>query len=128
MAKKLVIADDEMHILHVLALKLRNAGYEVFTAGDGEEALQLCRSESPDMIIADYQMPYRNGLELCAAYREMMGFPIPAILLTAREHDIRACDMQSMGVDMVMAKPFSPREVLQAVATLLEESKHIDAA
>jgi len=128
MAKKIVIADDEMHILHILALKLRNAGYEVFTAGDGEEALQTCRAQSPDLIIADYQMPYRNGLELCTAYREQTGRRIPSMLITAREHDIRIEDMQSVGVDLVMAKPFSPREVVQAVTTLLEESERKGAA
>ncbi|MBN1554553.1 MAG: response regulator transcription factor [Phycisphaerae bacterium] len=125
MAKRIVIADDEMHILHILAIKLRNAGYEVFTAGDGEEALHVCQKEKPDLIITDYQMPYRNGLELCEAYRQRTGMIIPAMLITAREHDIRVEDVQKHGVDLVMAKPFSPREVVQAVATLLEDPEHI---
>ncbi|MBN1943676.1 MAG: response regulator [Phycisphaerae bacterium] len=128
MAKKIVIADDEMHILHILAMKLRNAGYEVFTAGDGEEALLLCQKHSPDLIITDYQMPYRNGLELCAAYRQRTGAMPPAMLITAREHDIRVEDVQGMGVDMVMAKPFSPREVVQAVATLLETPEQVNTS
>lgn len=128
MTGKIVIADDEMHILHILAIKLRNAGYEVFPAGDGEEALQLCEVHGPDMIITDYQMPILNGLQLCAAYREQTGKRVPTILITAREHDLRDEQVQTLGVDIVMAKPFSPREVVQAVATLLEGSECKGAA
>ena len=51
--KKILIADDEAHILHVVTMKLSNAGYEVITAMDGEEALELCRSKKPDLLITD---------------------------------------------------------------------------
>ena len=62
--KKIIAADDEAHILHIVSMKLRNAGFEVLTAMDGEEALELCRTESPDLLITDYQMPYMSGLEV----------------------------------------------------------------
>ncbi len=62
--KRIIAADDEAHILHIVSMKLRNAGYEVLTAMDGEEALDLCQTENPDMLITDYQMPYMSGLEL----------------------------------------------------------------
>ena len=70
MSKKILVADDEAHILHIVSLKLRNAGYEVITAMDGEEALELCIAESPDLVITDNQMPYLSGLELCRRLRQ----------------------------------------------------------
>ena len=87
MSEVVVVVDDEPYILHVLAIKLCNAGYEVFTAADGEEAIKVCLNEAPDLIITDYQMPGFNGLEFCLKYRESSGRKIPAILLPAREFD-----------------------------------------
>ena len=73
MSKRILVADDEAHILHVVSMKLRNAGYEVVTAADGEEALELCKSECPDLLITDFQMPYMDGLQLCMALRATEG-------------------------------------------------------
>ena len=120
MGKRILVADDEAHILHVVSMKLRNAGYEVITAVDGEEALELCASEVPDLIITDYQMPFMSGLELCKEIRtrdELKG--IPAIMLTARGFDIDAQEMIDAGIAAVLAKPFSPRKVLEQVNELL---------
>ncbi len=122
--KRIVIADDEMYILHILAIKLRNAGFQVFTAGDGEEALQLCIAETPDLIITDYQMPYRNGLDVCAAYRQYVRRNVPAMLITAREHDIPPDVVAEVGIEAIIAKPFSPREVVQTVQRLLNLPPH----
>ncbi len=120
MSKKIVAADDEAHILHVLSMKLRNAGYEVLTAVDGEEALELCLSEKPDLLITDYQMPIMSGLELCKELRtQEAGKNIPAIMLTARGFDIEPKEMIEAGIATVLAKPFSPREVLAKVNDLL---------
>ena len=123
MGKKVVVADDEAHILHVVSMKLRNAGYEVFTAEDGEEALELCNAELPDLLITDYQMPYMNGVELCKALRdgEKTG-EIPAMMLTARGFDIEPDEMKDSGITAVLAKPFSPREVLGRVVELIGEA------
>jgi DNA-binding response OmpR family regulator len=124
--EKILIVDDEMYILHVLAMKLRNAGYEVHTAGDGEEALKLCLVERPDLVITDFQMPYLNGLELCEAYRREAGRAVPAVLITAREFDIDPEQMASIGVEAIIAKPFSPREVVRTVRRLLEGREAAD--
>jgi len=121
MNKKILAADDEAHILHVVSMKLTNAGYEVLTAMDGEEALELCSSERPDLLITDYQMPIMSGLELCKELRaraETQG--IPAIMLTARGFDIEPREMAEAGISAVLAKPFSPREILQKVRELLD--------
>jgi two-component system alkaline phosphatase synthesis response regulator PhoP len=122
MNEKIVVVDDETCILHVLAMKLRNAGYEVFTAHDGEEAMKLCLAEEPDLLITDYQMPYDNGLKLCEQYRRHVGRAIPTILITAREFDLNPQEVAQVGIQEVLAKPFSPREVVRIVQRLLEES------
>jgi len=118
--KKVVVADDEAHILHVVSMKLRNAGFEVITAEDGEEALDVCMSETPDLLITDFQMPYMTGLDLCKALRAHEETrEIPAIMLTARGFDIEPGEMAEAGITAVLAKPFSPREVLEHVKNLL---------
>lgn len=121
MSKRIVVADDEAHILRVMSMKLTNAGYEVITAVDGEEALELCAREKPDLLITDYQMPVMSGLELCKELRASdQTRNIPAIMLTARGFDIEASDMVAAGITAVLAKPFSPREVLAKVNDLLD--------
>ncbi len=119
MSKKILAADDEAHILHVVSMKLKNAGYEVLTAVDGEEAMELCLSEKPDLLITDYQMPIMTGLELCRRLRQS-GVEIPRIMLTARGFDIPPSEMESAGISVVLAKPFSPREILEKVSELLQ--------
>ncbi len=63
--KTILVADDESHILHVVSLKLRNAGFKVLTARDGQEALEMAQQNHPDLLITDYSMPQLSGLELC---------------------------------------------------------------
>ena len=118
---KILVADDETHILHVVTMKLAHAGYEVITAMDGQEALELTLAEKPDMIITDYQMPYMTGLELCTRLRENeQTRDIPVLMLTARGFDIAEHEMAAAGIHDVLSKPFSPREVLRRVQHLLE--------
>lgn len=120
MNKKILVVDDEAHIRHVVSMKLRNAGYEVITATDGEEALELCRAEHPAVVITDFQMPYLSGLEFCKELRrspETEG--IPAIMVTARGFDIETGEMIDAGIADVLEKPFSPRELLRTVNELV---------
>jgi len=117
---KIVVADDEAHILHIVSMKLENAGYEVITAVDGEEALELCLAERPDLLITDYQMPVMTGLELCRQLQTRQETQyLPAVMLTARGFDIEPAEMVDTGIAAVLAKPFSPRELLEKVRTLL---------
>src|SRR5438477_4298920 len=82
-SKTILVADDESHILHVVSLKLRNAGYRVITARDGQEAFELAVQEKPDLIITDYHMPQLSGLELCQKLKQDTATRhIPAIMLT----------------------------------------------
>jgi len=123
-SKRILVADDEAHILHVVSMKLRNAGYEVFTAVDGEEAVELAAAELPDLIITDYQMPIMTGLEaLKELRRNEQTRGVPAIMLTARGFDIEPAEMAEAGIAAVLAKPFSPREVLEKVAELTQTAE-----
>ncbi|KPK75943.1 MAG: hypothetical protein AMJ79_09060 [Phycisphaerae bacterium SM23_30] len=118
--KKVLVVDDEVHILHVVSLKLRNAGYQVITAQDGREALELAQVEAPDLIITDYQMPYLSGLELCQKLQRLPATrQIPALMLTARGFALDAQAMDAAGITLCLHKPFSPREILQAVDEIL---------
>ena len=119
-AKKIMVVDDEVHILHVISLKLRNAGYEVITAQDGREALELAQGELPDMIITDYQMPFLSGLELCRRLQQIPATrEIPAIMSTARGFDLDAGEMENAGIQTCVYKPFGPRELLKTVEETL---------
>jgi CheY-like chemotaxis protein len=122
-AKKILVADDESHILHVVSLKLRNAGFEVLTAADGQEALELAISERPDLLITDYHMPQLSGLELCRKLKhDPITAKIPAIMLTARGYDLDLKDTQDSGILRMLSKPFSPRALLTTVNEVLLEA------
>jgi CheY-like chemotaxis protein len=112
--------DDEPHILQIVSLKLRNAGYEVLTASDGEEALELASAEPPDLVITDFQMPYMTGLELCRALAGQPGTrSVPVIILTARGYALDDDDLASGNIRAVVSKPFSPRAILELVEASL---------
>ena len=120
MSMKILIADDEAHIRHVLSMKLANAGYEVVVATDGEEALEICQAERPNLVCTDYQMPYLSGLELCQKlHADQTTRDIPILMLTARGFELEASKMAAIGIVDVLTKPFSPREVLNKVRELI---------
>jgi two-component system alkaline phosphatase synthesis response regulator PhoP len=109
--------------VQVLTFKLRNAGYEVITAIDGEQGLEAATEHRPDLIITDYQMPYMTGLELCVALAAQEATrDIPVIILTARGYALGDRDLSVGNIKDVISKPFSPRSILRQVQTLLGET------
>ena len=121
--EKILVADDEVQYVDVIAYKFRNAGHEVLTAGNGREALDLARKEKPDLVITDYQMPEMDGLALCAEMRKDPTLAhTPVILLTAYGMIIEETEQSTTGINAIMAKPFSPRELLAKVRELLDQS------
>jgi CheY-like chemotaxis protein len=121
--KTILVADDESHILHVVSLKLRNAGYKVITARDGLEALQLAQQEKPDLLITDYHMPELSGLELCQRLKQdEQTRGIPTVMLTARGYHLDAADTEKSGILRMLSKPFSPRNLLSTVNEILEQA------
>lgn len=124
MESRVLVVDDEAHVVNVVAIKLRRAGIEVLTAMDGQEAIEVALEYRPDVIVTDYRMPLMNGLELCKRLRGMAETrDIPVILLTAHGHYIPEVDGAPEQIREVMAKPFSPRELLSKVKGLLAERK-----
>ena len=121
--KKILVVDDEAHITGVLSLKLVNAGFDVTTACDGEEALEIVEGNLPDMIITDLQMPYLSGIDLATrlkASERTAG--IPVLMLTARGYALSAEDLAATNIKEVLSKPFSPRHILARVQELLGEA------
>src|ERR1051325_1449778 len=119
--RTILVTDDETHILHVVSLKLRNAGFKVLTARDGQEALEMAQQEHPDLLITDYHMPQLSGLELCQRLKQDVNTSnIPAIMLTARGYHLEPQDTQQSGILRMLSKPFSPRHLLSTVNEVLE--------
>ena len=122
--RKVLVVDDEIHIVHVVAIKLRNNGYEVITANNGEEAFELAQQENPDIIVTDYQMPVMSGLELVKELRENeITKNIPVILLTARSFAISKEEQNDLQISTCLSKPFSPRELLGDIEDALHKNK-----
>jgi len=118
--KKVLVVDDEIHIVHVAAIKLRNNGYEVVTATDGAEAFELACSEKPDIIVTDFQMPVMTGLELVEKIRRNEETKdIPVILLTARSFAVSEEQQEDLQISGCLSKPFSPRELLENIEDIL---------
>ena len=119
--KTILVADDESHILHVVSMKLRNAGFRVLTARDGREAFEMALHEKPDLLITDYHMPELSGLELCSKLKEEPSTSgIPAIMLTARGYQLEPADTEKSGILCMLSKPFSPRQLLETVTQVLD--------
>ena len=128
-AKKILVADDESHILHVVSLKLKNAGFRVVTARDGQEAYEMAGNELPDLIITDYHMPQMSGIEMCRKLKqEAATANIPAIMLTARGYHLEPHDTEQSGILRMLSKPFSPRQLLQTVNEVLEQTNPMRGA
>jgi CheY-like chemotaxis protein len=120
---RVLVVDDEAHIVQVAALKLRNAGYEVATAGDGEEALAALRAGPFALVLTDLQMPMMNGIELARAMGADPALAgIPVVLLTARGHLLREGEADGASIRRVIAKPFSPRALLAEIEEVLGAS------
>ncbi|MDP6380727.1 MAG: response regulator [Phycisphaerae bacterium] len=129
--QKILVADDEPHIIYILVIKLRSAGFEVVSAMDGQEALELAIQEKPDCIITDLQMPKLHGLEFCTSVREIPELAdVPIIMLTAKGFEIDPAIAQSEGenadgdaikslVYTIMTKPFSMRELFATIEKAL---------
>ncbi len=118
--QKVLVADDEIHIVYVVAIKLRNNGYEVITAGNGAQAFELVCEEKPDIIVTDFQMPVMTGLELVEKLRQCDETKdIPVIMLTARDFAIEEEQKKDLQISEFLSKPFSPKELLRSIQDIL---------
>jgi len=118
--KKVLVVDDEVHIVHVVAIKLRNNDYEVISAENGAEAFELACSEKPDIIVTDFQMPVMTGLELVEKIRQCDALKdVPVIMLTARSFAIEEQQQEDLQISQCLSKPFSPKELLENIEDIL---------
>jgi len=117
---KVLVVDDEIHIVHVVSIKLRNNGYEVISAENGAEAFDLACREKPDIIVTDFQMPVMTGLEFVQKLRQSeQTKDIPVIMLTARGFAIEDESKEQLQISEFLSKPFSPKELLRTINDIL---------
>ncbi len=123
MTKRILLCDDEIHILRAAEFKLKKAGYDVCVAGDGQAAWEAIQRQKPDVLITDCQMPQLDGLGLIRKVRENPDTAdLPIFMLTAKGFELSSEELRGKwNVTAVIAKPFSPRELLQRVDAVFEE-------
>ena len=108
--KKILVVDDEKPISDIVKFNLTKEGYEVFTAYDGEEALEKVKEVEPDLILLDLMLPKLDGLEVAREVRKTYDMPI--IMVTAKDSEIDKVLGLELGADDYVTKPFSNREFL----------------
>jgi two-component system alkaline phosphatase synthesis response regulator PhoP len=117
--KKILIADDEPDILEIIQFNLHAEGYEVFTAKNGDEALEKAKKFLPDLIMLDIMMPGKNGIEVCNLLRMMPNFKETLIVfLTAMSDETTEIKGLESGADDYLTKPISPKVLLSKVNAL----------
>jgi len=117
MTKKILIIDDEAKIVEICQDYLKAAGFSVVTSLDGEGGLEKARKEKPDLILLDLMLPGIDGLDICRELRKESNTPI--IMLTARVEETDKLIGLEIGADDYITKPFSPREMVARVRTVL---------
>jgi DNA-binding response OmpR family regulator len=118
---KILIVEDDPNLLETLKYNLRKDGYEVATASDGEQAIEVARREKPALIILDIMLPKISGFEVCRILRKEMTIPI--MMLTAKADETDKIVGLEIGADDYMTKPFSMREFLARVRAMLRRMK-----
>ncbi len=116
----ILVVDDEPSIVDVLLYNLEKLHYRVIVARDGVNALKMAQEESPDLIILDLMLPGMDGLEVCRTLRKDNDIPI--IMLTARDEEVDRVVGLELGADDYVVKPFSVRELLARVKTVLRRT------
>ena len=115
--RNILVVDDEPQITRVLKTTLSSQGYAIRTASDGDEALQVMKEWTPDLLITDLRMPHMNGLELCRHIRAKSALPI--IVLSVKGEEKIKVDALDAGADDYVTKPFSVNELLARVRAAL---------
>ena len=118
---RILIVEDEPDVLLLLENRVRGAGHDVQSASDGERGLELALAENPDLIILDWMMPKLDGIEVLERLRaDQVGGGIKVLMLTARSQQNDVDRAFAAGADDYIVKPFSSRELVERIATLLE--------
>jgi two-component system alkaline phosphatase synthesis response regulator PhoP len=118
MSQKILVVDDEQSIVTLLQFNLEQAGYNVVSALDGKEALEMSKKEKPDLMILDLMLPEISGLDVCKELRQNK-ISVPILMLTAKDDELDKILGLELGADDYITKPFSPREVVARVKAIL---------
>ncbi len=121
---RILVVDDESVILKLLDYRLTMSGYDVITALNGTEALEMTRNKKPDLVILDVALPEMDGCEICELLKKderYAGIPVMMVTATAREESIKRGI--NAGADAYMTKPFESEELLSKIKELLEKKK-----
>jgi DNA-binding response OmpR family regulator len=117
---KILIAEDERDIRDLIAFTLRFAGYEVFTAGNGEEAVEMAPRVNPDLILMDVRMPRMTGYEACRAIKSNVELrDIPIVFLSAKGQESEIQQGLEAGAEEYLLKPFAPDQLTTRVKAIL---------
>src|SRR5688572_11238769 len=112
-----VVIEDEAPIADAVAARLRSEGFEVQIAGDGPSGVELVERTQPDLVVLDLMLPGFDGLEVCRRIQRER--PVPVLMLTARDSETDVLVGLAVGADDYLAKPFSPRELVARIRTIL---------
>jgi two-component system, OmpR family, alkaline phosphatase synthesis response regulator PhoP len=130
MSKRILLCDDELHILRAAEFKFKRAGYEVVCANDGQEGWEQIERRRPDIVVTDCQMPRLSGLGLAERIRQTPATAdLPVIMLSAKGFELSLEELRTQyGIRCLMAKPFSPRELFARVEAVLAGEQVVAAA
>ena len=118
---KILVCDDERHIVRLIQVNLERHGYNVVTAYDGKEGLEKAKAEKPDLMVLDVMMPYMDGFEVLKTLkREPETENLPVIMLTAKAQDKDVFEGYHYGADMYLTKPFNPMELISFVKRIAQ--------
>lgn len=120
----ILLVDDEARILKFLVARLRASGYEVTTAGDGEQALEQVREQEPDLVVLDLILPGKSGLQTLEELRLFSA--VPVIVLSARGTDADKIKGLDLGADDYLSKPFNPEELVARIEAVRRRLEHAE--
>ena len=117
----ILVADDEPNIVTALEFLLERGGYQVRIARNGDEALKAIESDPPDLVLLDIMMPVKSGYEVCKRIRERPEWAgMKVVMLSAKGRDVEVNKGLGMGADLYVTKPFSTRDLVEKIGTLLK--------
>jgi two-component system KDP operon response regulator KdpE len=119
--RRVLIVDDEPHLLHAVQLYLEDEGFTLLTASDGQEALRKVREQLPDAVVMDVQMPGMDGFETLQELRKVSNAPV--VMLTVRGEEADKVRGLRLGADDYLTKPFSQRELVERIRAVLRRAE-----
>lgn len=124
--KKILVVDDEQHILTLLVFNLKKEGYLVDTADDGRQGLEMALENNYDFIVLDLMLPSLDGIEICKRIRQAK-LETPILMLTAKDEEFDKIIGLELGADDYMTKPFSPRELLARIKAIFRRVGNVSS-